>query len=271
MTQLCANMSSTPIAGLSSPPHMGRGMGKYIATKLHQAVEIADDPFLQRCAELPHFVIDESLLALLERSDVRSSILAMKEAGIARLPFPEMLLELDSGSARAFVLLEEYQDRFRAGMAMLHPAGAVEIDPDQIDISIGSEAVTVDAPARRSHESWLRTVGLCVGIAMLMLNIQGVDRETIQTDRLNRQRAAKGKPRIPTHSVMRIGHVYDSSGRAHSVGAGRHMPVHFRAGHARRQHYGPGNAEVKIVYIPPTLVNFRPGVEITQPKRVLAA
>jgi len=250
-------------------------MSKYIATRLHKALEVApDEPFLARCAALPHYVVDDSLVELLTRSDVEASIRAMIEAGIMHLPFAEMLIEVEmSRASRCFVYLEEYQDRFRAMMAVLHQnTGTVEVDPDWFSISMDEAGMTVDSGEKRSHESWMKAAGLCVGIALLMMNIQGIDREVIEPTRLNSRRVARGGVAIPRHTVMRIGHVYGRNGERIGYGGGRQMPVHLRAGHARRQHYGEGNELTKIVYIPPVLVNFHPGAqEPKPPKRVLAA
>ena len=112
---------------------------------------------------------------------------------------------------------------------------------------------------------------MALGVCLLMLNIQGVEKEMIEAKKLNKARIARGKPSIPQHTVMRIGHVYDQNGERIGLGTGRVMAVHMRAGHARRQHHGPGNSLVKFVYIPPVLVNFTPGIEPTMPKRILAA
>src|SRR4051812_13090312 len=105
-------------------------MTKYIATKLHKALELApDEEFFQRCSRLPHYVVDPSLVELLLRGDVRASINAMVEAGIARLPFGEMLVEIETSPTRNFVLLEEYQDQFRAYVGVLHGSSDVaEVD-----------------------------------------------------------------------------------------------------------------------------------------------
>lgn len=251
-------------------------MSKYIATKLHKAIELApDEEFFQRCARLPHYVVDPSLVDLLTRGDVQASINAMVEANIAHLPFEKMLIEFETGTTnvRCFVILAEHHDAFRAEMAVIHKDGAAEVDTHPFRLALGDRAISVEEPTRLAHETWMRSSALALTIALLMLNIQGIEKELIKPTRLNRQRTALGKPSVPTHTVMRIGHVYDSEGNRHNLngGSGRVMPVHMRAGHARHQHYGEGNMLTKIIYIPPVLVNFRPDVEIRQPKRVLAA
>ncbi len=79
-----------------------------------------------------------------------------------------------------------------------------------------------------------------------------------------------GKLKFPP--LLRIGTVIDHLGRETSWSSGRHMPLHMRAGHVRHQACGKGRTDRRLVYIPPTLVNFRPGDEtkpVPQPKRVL--
>ena len=49
--------------------------------------------------------------------------------------------------------------------------------------------------------------------------------------------------------------VYDAVGREIDGSTGRVIDGHERKGHYRRQHYGPGNQLVKIVFIPDTKVN----------------
>lgn len=246
-------------------------MTKYIATKLHKAVELApDEEFFARCAKLPHYVVDPSLTELLARSDVQASVKAMVEAGIARLPFEEMLLELPGADdLRHFVVLTEKAGQFAAECGALKGEQVAEVSPPY-DLELRDAEIRVKT-AVRSHEAWMYVSAMALGIALLMLNIQGVEKEVIEPSRLNKSRTASGKPSIPTHAVMRIGHVYDQNGNRVGLGTGRQMPVHMRAGHARHQHYGEGNLLTKIVYIPPVLVNFKPGEVAKVPKRVLAA
>jgi len=246
-------------------------MTKYIATKLHKAIELApDEEFFAHCATLPHYVIDPTLTELLARSDVQASVRAMVEAGIARLPFAEMLLELPgAGDLRHFVVLAETAGQFTATCGALKGEQVAEVSPPY-RLELRDAEIRVNAD-RRSHEAWMYISAMALGVALLMLNIQGVEKEIIAPVKLNKSRVASGKLSIPTHSVMRIGHVYDSDGNRVGMGTGRQMPVHMRAGHARRQHYGEGNLLEKIVYIPPVLVNFKPGESVKVPKRVLAA
>lgn len=141
-----------------------------------------------------------------------------------------------------------------------------------------------DDPACRMEYDMHLIVAEAMGIAMLMLNTKGIEHARVDTSRLNKARARKGsrgnKTPIAPYTVLRIGHVYDAYGKAHSVtGSGRHMPVHWRAGHVRNPLYGPakdasGNRIAKEqrpsrpVFIPPCLVNFDPLVPVVPtPKR----
>lgn len=249
-------------------------MSKYIATRLHQALELAgDDPdWLADIEDLPHYVIDPSLRELLGRSDVRNSIMAMHEANIAKLPFPSIAMEMDSGNARFFFRLEEYQERFMVHVAALHSSSsAVEIFEAPLIVSLGHEGLLVECANLGTHKSWMHNAGIAVGFALLMMNVRGIAKEVIEPTKLNRGRFAKGKPRIPTHTVMRIGHVYDHNNERVGLGGGRQMPVHMRAAHNRHQHYGEGNAQIRLVHIPAVLVNFQPGLTPKPPKRIIAA
>lgn len=254
-------------------------MSHYIATKLHKAQELVpDDEFFAQCATLPHYVIDRSLREILSRGDVQASIAAMIEADIAHLPFERMLIEMETGQrgSHSFVILEEWQDRFRGQMGTLHPHGAAESSPNKFILTLEAKGsgimVTTPFGAEGEHESWLRITGLALTVALLMLNIQGVEKEKIVSRALNKARKASGKPSISDHTVVRIGHVYTREGKRVKYGStGRVMPVHMRAGHTRRQHFGEGNQEVKIIYVPPVLVNFRPGKQAKPVRKIIAA
>jgi hypothetical protein len=108
-------------------------------------------------------------------------------------------------------------------------------------------------------------VAEAMSIAMLMLNTKGIEHVPVSMAKLNKARAKNaGRNHFPIsdYTVLRVGHVYDANGEAHSLaGSGRHMPVHWRAGHVRNVPYGPHGAAVRptrLRYIPPCLVNFDP-------------
>ena len=222
----------------------------------------------------PKYCIDSKVLELLRREDTNKSIMAIMQAGIARLPFNPMLVEYQSLSiaeehhpSRYFVLLaESKQNQLGARVARLDAGDAsLVVQAEAIAIGLTPEGFLIEAvdAAEGRFDSMSDTfrvaAAVAVAIALLMLNTKGIEKEVIHTDRINKARQKhENKVPIPHHTVVRIGTIYDRSGRGHSAtGTGRHMPVHLRAGHTRHQHHGKNNEEVKIIYIPPCIVNFK--------------
>lgn len=248
---------------------------KYIATRLHQALELApDDADLHAIATKPHYVIDRRLTEMFSREDVAKSITAVIEADVARLPYSELVVEFEAEEPvrRIVWLREESGNQIDATVIALN-AGVLTVTQNPVAISIAQIPVpgfVVNAGAASDLDK-LAAV-FAAAVALLMLNIQGIDKELVTTEALNKARAARGKPSIPRHTILRIGTIIDRLGNKVGYGDGRHMPLHLRAGHVRHQAHGPKMTERKLIYIPPVLVNFKPGDEnaaVPQPKRVL--
>jgi hypothetical protein len=245
-------------------------MGKYIATKLHVALEVdPEEPVLLEMHQGAHYVIDQTLIELLARSDVKACIAAMVEANVARLPLESLTIEFEADNVRRFVLLRETSQGVMAHVASLTgDAMEVTFRPIRCHLTTAGVAVT-------GHMTLMdgKAAGFAVGIALLMLHTKGIEKELIVPEPLNRKRRVTGKVEIPRHTVMRIGSVYDREGKEHRVGAGSPMPLHLRIGHARHQAWGPEMKLRRWIYIPPVIVNYRPEegpVEVRQPKKILA-
>lgn len=126
-------------------------------------------------------------------------------------------------------------------------------------------------------------LGMSIGlmVAYMLTNITGLEREVVDARKLNKHRLAKGKHAIPTHSVVRIGHVYNSAGQRVNITSAnrRSIPVHMRAAHTRWQHHGPkwmeehpelaclpGNTvDGHRVLIDAVLVNYKDGTDLRTP------
>ena len=95
--------------------------------------------------------------------------------------------------------------------------------------------------------------------AFLVLHTEGVKKEVIECSKINRKRIASKKEPIPRHTVVSIGKVYRSasSGQADDYEPRRSPRPHWRRGHLKNVHYGPGRASVKQKYINPKLVAFK--------------
>lgn len=277
-------------------------------------------------SNVPHYVADAKIMRLAEGSAAHNTMAAMARAGIRKLPFDPIMIEMTAPPNEAgkvvhsFVRLQTHPfDGLDAHGTYTDHDEPIKIDvyayivqfqqhpqdPDNILIASlpayapvgiqfqdGSDAkkpYTVlvqhrildnkdtDGYAKMEYEMHL-VIAEAMAIAMLMLNTRGIEKLQVDTTKLNKARAKSStrdnpKPPIGAYTVLRIGHIYDSSGRAHSVeGSGRHMPVHWRAGHTRMVPYGPMNAEVRptrMKFIPPCLVNFDPleDAAVPMPKR----
>lgn len=238
-----------------------------VATQLHRLTEMlgADaDPF----DGVAHYVIDQTLLDMAVRTDVQDSIAAMIEAEVAHLPHSPIVLEFEiAASARRFVRLAEDSGQITALAACLYRDRAATLAKSsaQVTVTAGGIAVSDGTAGADGH-----AIALAVAMALLLLNTRGVARDVIDTSRLNKARALHGKPRIPAHTLLRVGTVYDQSDRPVAMAGGRKsMRVHWRQGHARSQAHGPGRSDRRVVYIWPVLVNYAGG-EVLVPQKIVA-
>lgn len=108
-----------------------------------------------------------------------------------------------------------------------------------------------------------------LSILMILLHTKGVVQDqVVVSPKLNKSRAASGKPHIQDHTVIRIGHVYSRSGQTVSTPSGRpyHGQVYWVPGHIRGVRYGPKRSRIYDLFIEPFLVNYRDGDEAPIPK-----
>lgn len=244
-----------------------------IHTALHRLAEIAGaEPLVMRMHGVAHYAVAMDVIQIMTRDDVQKSVLAMLEAGIAHLPYPEMLVEFSvaPGCVR-FVLLKERSGGFSAEGAVLVRNELADISPTHARIAVTPCGLTID---RAFDGSEADAFVLAAALGLLMLNIRGIDKQVVEPRALNKARRAHGRPTVPTHTVVRIGTVFDRAGRGHAgaIQNGRRMPVHLRAGHTRMQACGPEHSERRPVYIPPVLVNYREDEPVAkQPKRLVRA
>jgi hypothetical protein len=243
-----------------------------IHTKLHELKLTApNEEIVDAMIAAPKFVITDPVFELLYREDCKKAIRATVEAGIAHLPYNPVLIEfgIRASPLRHFVLFAEGADDLILAQAATlgdferttgRQEAVVVTHPTEIRIE-----KTADGRAAFGMTNWVdhdnsHILSTALSCAFLMLNIRGIDKEVIHTDKINRARAAKrdGRPPIPTHTIIRIGTIYDREGRGHAFDpSGRHMPVHLRSGYVRGQWFGKGREDYKQVFIPPCLVNYR--------------
>ncbi len=222
-----------------------------IHTRVHKLAELVGDDLPVSTAH--HYVIGDDLLKAMARDDVQRSIEAMIEAGIARLPFEDMLVEFTpTPGVTRFVWLKEAPGSLQALTAML--AGKLATLPTEPAlVTIEGRGLRIE---RAADERDGQAVALATSFALLMLNVRGIEKVHIEPTRLNRARMGRARM-IPAHIVLKIGVVYDREGRR--TGAQGLKAVYLRAGHVRQQAIGPGWREHRPVYIAPQLVNYRDG------------
>jgi hypothetical protein len=253
-----------------------------IKTKLHvieeviYAAEKTVDPLVLKMMEAPKFYVDRDVVKLLQRSDAQSSIAAMIKAGVARLPYNPLLLEYETfgdsgGKLHCCVLLTEKAGGFHAEVMFLYDTsdGRTAIRSTVLNKEIlvyllynehDDSKPTIKVEGNGSGDKLdCEIVAYATMMALLMLNIRGIEKQHIETRALNKSREKKGKGAIPEHTIVHIGTVFDRNGRGQRFGGntGRTMPVHLRRGHARHQACGEGMKDHRWVYIPPVLVNYK--------------
>lgn len=261
-------------------------MAEPVRTKMHILAEaISDDestlardhPVINRMLTAANYMATPEIVDLLKRGDAAKSIEALCHAGIAHLPHTPMVVEfnLEGTGAHSYVLLEEtneervvdvwcaaYFPELEKGLAF----------PSPLKLAVDETGITVSKFFGDENTRILMTTSatIALAIALLMLNTKGIDKHVVEHKKLNLKRARNSRPQIPKHTVLRIGTIYRRDGTGESYNSTKHHKrMHWRSGYTRNQHFGKGNAEIKVVYIPPCIVNFVPGEEAPTPKKIL--
>lgn len=249
-----------------------------IGTKIHEALQTRPDhPALKGMTRLPHFVIDPEISYLFRSGQAQQSVWAMFEADVAKLPYPALLVEMFTGKPwRYFIQIVEAPEPSSFLVTLVEYVNGAIWPNDflaQFTFAGGGNNGN-DRPIwkivynDKKRDDLNRQGAAAIMIALLMSHTSGLERETIEPNKLNKARKRNGKSQIPTHVIIRIGHVYDRDGKRVAINESnrRSISIHMRAGHTRRQHYGPQNSQTKIVWIPPVLVNYKDGSELPLPK-----
>lgn len=94
--------------------------------------------------------------------------------------------------------------------------------------------------------------------AYLTMNTAGVEREVIDTQRINKKRDGTAKPHVPSHTYIHIGRVYrsENDSRGDKYDPKRSPRPHWRRGHTRGVRYGEKRLLIKQMYFPGRLVAF---------------
>lgn len=225
-----------------------------IFTRLHKLYELIDPCDWPEESE-HHYVMGQDLMLAMGRDDVQRAIKEMIDADMARLPFAEILVEFSvTPGVTRFLWLSETLHGFRAKTIMLTSSGLATVPTDAPIVTMlhGDFAVQHCDDARDAQ-----AIALGTSFGLLMLHTRGIEKTRIDPAALNKARANAGKPEVPTHTVLRIGVVYDRQGKP--VAAGKRGPCYLRPGNSRNQAYGPQWSLHRWIYVEPHLVNYRDG------------
>lgn len=224
--------------------------------------KMVKDAVAQKYQTAAKYYIDADVVDLIQREDGFKSIQAMVEAGICKLPFSPIVMEFSATeNFRWFILLEE-RGKEEFGFDVMCQCVYLHIPSNTTMYSTRDAELFMDgvgfAVNNVSNKQDAHAAVAAVSMCLLLLNTKGIEKEIIYPEKLNKSRVKSGKPSIPKVTTLRIGTVYDREGRKVALGSSGKMRVHMRSAYARRQHHGPNNSLVKMVYIPPCLVNYHP-------------
>lgn len=253
---------------------------------------------LDHFSKLPYFVISEKLQEVFKQDECLLCVQAMLEAGVFKLPYEWQLIEFDyktdTMTEKVYCAVKQHADGKIDVYTMLYMNRDVglcyvippfthtikfelNVDPETNKTEVGFNFETFACTYYKDQEvikKQFKNGGqdlseLLVGLALravyylaVVSNARGVAKEHIACEALNKKRVKRGNTRVPDHTVFRIGRVYDRSGKSshydENDAVKRRMPIHLRRGHVRHQRHGKGREQVKLTYIEPVLVNFKP-------------
>lgn len=249
------------------------------------------DMLVQAMPGVPTYVLTDELIQALEPKAMVATAMALMDAGVARLPHEHMLVELDQKNVagktiRCCIWITEES----VGTWLCYMTGIDE--NDEVYVMDTGVRITLRRPVEDDHQ-YLKAQNIdlettkyvfevkpprdgvdyvavyAIQAMLLMSHTRGVAKETIDVRKLNKARAAKGKTPIPAYTIYRVGHVYTPRGERVTFAPGVKRIPHLRAGHVRKQKYGPGFSQERLVFIEPILVNCESADEITHKPRVV--
>lgn len=271
-----------------TPPRGGAPI--HYSEKSSQTLEKLNTYF-HLMTDQPRFVIDDDVMSLANSSECHRSILDMKRAGVFRLPYPNIVVEIRRSKSTSIITMWEPKEKtsvihgnnqvdvyghvcrlheVNAGSVLIvapstsgilisdcdgqpwAQLGAVRHDLLRVDDSDGDDLIA------KTYDRDGSEVALALFAVMLLMATEGIEREVIDCDKLNKRRAATNRPTIPRHTYLYIKKVYrSSSGEQSDEYDPRRSPrPHWRRGHIRGVRYGAGREKIKQMYIKPRLVAY---------------
>lgn len=253
-----------------------------------QLVPSRRDRLLRNIQDTPKFVLSSELCNWERREEYHRSVLDIKRAGLLKMPFEHVVVEVTLGGTHYIAtlsseLVSKVNNSFDVcgHIVRIHKDSAGEylvVSPtvtgltiterdNESYITFSVQALLDDLPKELIEETWKKDGAWLYMMYLSLVTVlitQGVSRQVIECAKLNKRRVAANKPPIPKHTYVHIGRVYRSaSGNAADAYIPRRSPrPHWRRGHLKGVRFGAGREQIRRVFIPPRLVAC---VEDTEP------
>lgn len=214
----------------------------------------------------PKFVFGGDVVKFLNDNNAWQSMKALVEAGLAKLPFSEMLVEYAANdNIRWFIHIKEDHSGSMFHIKSLFyglQEKKICLETENGLVLMGrNEFNAIDFTQKQGAHAAI----VAVTMAIFLTNLQGIERqEIVPKASFNKARAAKGRQLVPNYTYVRIGRVYGRDGKPVNAIGGGTVRMHLRSAYNRRQHHGKENALVKMVHIPACIVNYDPDKELAE-------
>lgn len=219
--------------------------------------------------ELPTPPTDEESLV-----EISETWKALKEAGLVKLPYPDVYLESVMETSKAIKLRVGL---FVSKSGVPESAGPTAFYTTLYLCSLSPSTKGWDAPVittekegdwdlsgRREGHITKEQTGFIIRVMMRWFFFLLTSRQTSRVkyaapDRLNKARLKSRKEPLDAYTKVLLPNWRETSGKASIRGPidERKRPrLHYRRGHHRSQRYGEGRKLTKMVYIPHTMVGY---------------
>jgi hypothetical protein len=276
-----------------------------IHTKIHHVIESmreradGDPDFGKMLADayatVPHYVLTDELMDALGSDAIESTVRALMDAGVAKLPYSHCVVELNQSTTkgekgRAFVWFsaEPQDNTWLTHLTFMHNDGKIvcmnrgakvllrepadddhKYMPPEEDQTRKSPFVFEIQPTQHSLDY---PIICCLCVLMVLTHVRGVVKENVTHEhlrKLNKSRASRGRQAVLPYTVFKIGHTYTSTGEKRTWAPGCKRRPHLRAGHTRMQRYGTGRQLEKLIFIEPILVNCESEADVQHKPKVV--
>jgi hypothetical protein len=202
------------------------------------------------------YFLSKDLLEAISLEEMVKTVMAMEEFGIYRLPYPEVDIKFKADELLKFVSSEgeELEDKRFGSNCYCIMVGVGSANPLLLLDMNGQFWADLSGYMERHCVNGHDRVKFYQDLLIVTLAMKQVRKETVRNP-MAALRIGKSKASHVYTTTLRLPAQWDQRGEAGPTGSRRGPRPHLRAGHIRRQHYGPKNEAVKMVWVEATFVN----------------